>query len=189
LNATDSVVALVQVPAMTVQKLQRDGSSGSFTAGTITAHAGDTIQYEIRVTNSGNTPLALSLSDPHCDAGTTHGPVSISGMLSGEVLSPGAEAQYTCSHVLRSSDPSVFTNTATVTGQPPDGSPLVGTSSVSVKKQATRGKHVIVCRGGRIKVTKHRHGKTIVMCVPKKKHHEKRQVIIHRRHTGPFFTG
>jgi hypothetical protein len=187
---TDDVVALVAAPAMTVQKLQRDGSSGSFTTGTITAKVGDTINYEIRVTNTGNTPLTLSLSDVRCDAGTIQGPAAISGGLSGDTLSPGGVAQYTCSHVLRASDPSPFTNTATVTGQPRAGPPVTGTSSVSATKLSLRGGSVVRCGAGMVKTAKRRHGKTVVVCAPKKKHaktHHHEVVAVRR--TGPEFTG
>jgi hypothetical protein len=195
LTRTDGVVALVATPAMTVQKLQRDGSSGSFTAGIITANVGDTINYEIRVTNSGNTALTLSLSDLRCDAGTIHGPAAISGALSGDTLSPGGVAQYTCSHVLTASDPSPFTNTATVTGQPPQGPPVTGTSSVSATKQSLHGVAVVKCGAGTVKTTKRLHGKTVVVCAPKQKHkkhkHERHHqgVVVVVRRTGPSFTG
>jgi hypothetical protein len=141
-TATDTVVALLNTPGMTVTKLQRDGSTGAFTTGTITAMVGDTIEYEIQVTNTGNTTLALSLSDPHCDAGTIHGPTAVSGTLNGNVLSPGGEAQYTCSHVLVAGDAPTFTNVGTITGQPPSGPPLSG-SGVVVANVTTAGIQVV----------------------------------------------
>jgi len=96
LSASSSVVTLLNLPGISVVKLQRDGTSGQFTTGTITAKVGDTIEYEIQVTNTGNTPLALSLNDPLCNAGTVRGPFAVSGSLAGNVLSPTAVAQYTC---------------------------------------------------------------------------------------------
>jgi hypothetical protein len=115
---------------MKVVKLQRDGTSGPFTSGQITASVGDMIEYEIQVTNTGTTTLALSLSDPHCDAGTIQGPFAISGTLNGNVLSAGGVAQYTCSHVATAADMPQFTNLATVTGQPPSGPPVHGHGKV-----------------------------------------------------------
>jgi hypothetical protein len=106
-------------PNMTVVKLQRDGTTGSFTTSPITANVGDTIYYEIQVTNTGDTDLTLSLSDPHCDAGTIAGPTAVSGTLSGNKLIPGGVAQYTCSHVVQAGDAPAFTNQACVTGTPP----------------------------------------------------------------------
>jgi len=188
-SATDTVVTLLNTPGMTVTKLQRDGSSGSFTTGTITAMVGDTIQYEIQVTNTGNTTLALGLSDPHCDAGTIQGPTALSGTLTGDVLSPGGAAQYTCSHVLATSDASPFTNTATVTGQPPSGPSVVGVGSVTANKQAVlpvkiSQKKPIRCTKGRVKRTKKVHGKKVIVCVTKK-----RPVIARRPIRPAGFTG
>jgi uncharacterized repeat protein (TIGR01451 family) len=131
-GAQASVQAFADTPGMSVVKLERDGTSGSFTSGPVTGSVGDTIYYEIQVTNTGNMPLALSLNDPHCDAGTIQGPTSLSGMLTGNVLSPGGVAQFTCSHVLAAGDAPSFTNVGTGTGQPPSGPPLTGTGIVTV---------------------------------------------------------
>jgi plastocyanin len=130
-SATDHVRAFANVPGISVVKLQRDGTSGPFTRNQITASVGDTIQYEIQVTNTGNVPLTLSLDDAHCDSGTIQGPVSISGTLTGDTLSPAGVAQYTCSHVASMNDIPQFTNTAIVTGQPPTGPPVHGTGIVT----------------------------------------------------------
>jgi hypothetical protein len=129
-SATDSVKAFATQPGIKVVKLQRDGTSGQFTSSPITASVGDTIFYEIQVTNTGNTTLALSLNDPHCDAGTVQGPFAVSGTLNGDTLSAGGVAQYTCSHVAAANDVPQFTNTAIVTGTPPSGPPVHGTGIV-----------------------------------------------------------
>jgi hypothetical protein len=87
------------------------------------------------VTNTGDVPLTLSFSDPHCDAGTVTGPT---GNLNPDgTLPPGGVAQYFCSHVLQATDVPQFTNAATVTGQPPSGPPVSGTGTVvaNVAKQ------------------------------------------------------
>jgi hypothetical protein len=172
LTGSGVVVTNVLSPGIHVVKLQRDGSTGSFTTAPITATVGDTIEYEIQATNTGTAPLTLSLSDPHCDAGTVSGLTLVSGTLNGNVLSPGGVAQYTCSHVLTSGDASPFTNTATVTGQPPSGPPVIGTSSVSANKQAvlpvTIKKKPVRCPEGKVKRTKKRHGKKVIVCVAKK---------------------
>jgi hypothetical protein len=185
-SASSSVVTVLNLPAMTVVKLQRDGGTGTFTTGTINAHVGDTIQYAIRVTNTGNTPLALSLSDPHCDAGTVTGPFAISGTLTGTALSPGGVAQYRCSHVLKASDSSPFTNTATVTGRPPSGPPVDGTASVTVSKQALRPIKIVRCPAGKVKRTRKHHGRAVTVCIARK---HKKSVVIHRRIEPPRFTG
>jgi hypothetical protein len=129
-SATDSVKAFVNSPGIRVVKLQRDGTSGQFTSNQITASVGDTIFYRIQVTNTGDTTLALSLNDPHCDAGTIQGPFQISGTLNGDTLSAGGVAQFTCSHVATANDQPQFTNTAIVTGTPPSGPPVHGTGIV-----------------------------------------------------------
>jgi hypothetical protein len=131
-SASDSVLTSVNVPGMAVVKLQRNGSSGHFTTAPITGAVGDMINYELQVTNTGHTSLALSLADPKCDAGTVGGPTAINGTLTGNVLSPGGKAQYTCSHTLTSSDIPSFTNVGTVTGQPPIGPPIKGSGTVVV---------------------------------------------------------
>lgn len=184
-SATSSVVATLNLPGITVVKLQRDGSSGAFTTGTITAKVGDTIEYEIEATNTGNTPLALSFSDPLCSAGTIKGPFPISGTLSGNVLSPGGVAEYTCSHVLTASDQSPFTNTARVTGQPPSGPPVQGTARVTANKQAIQPITILRCTAGKVKKHRKVHGKTITVCVAKRTV----SAVVRRRIPTPRFTG
>ena len=120
------------------------GTASQFTRGTITIEVpkGGTysipISYQIRVTNTGKLPLTLSLSDPRCDSGTIQGPFAVSGTLTGQTLSPGGRAFYTCTHALTAQDGagrfSPFRNTATVTGQPPSGPPVHGKSTVVTKR-------------------------------------------------------
>jgi uncharacterized repeat protein (TIGR01451 family) len=196
ISGSGVVVANVTTAGIRVAKLQRDGSTGVFTSSPIDAMVGDTIEYEIQVTNTGTAPLSLSLSDPLCNAGTISGPTLISGTLSGSVLSAGGEAQYTCSHVLTAGDPSPFTNTATVTGQPPSGPPVSGTSSVTANKQAVSAVTTqsvkpatkpLRCTKGKVKKTKKVRGKKVTVCVTKKK--VKRIVISRKPIRPPEFTG
>jgi hypothetical protein len=121
-----SVDAYIDTPGIKVVKLQRDGTSGSFTANDITASVGDTIYYEIQATNTGDLPLSLDISDPHCDSGTLQGPTLVSGALNGNTLDPGGVAQYTCWHVVSQDDLPSYTNVGTVTGTPPSGPPVHG---------------------------------------------------------------
>jgi hypothetical protein len=145
-SGSDSVKAFTNRPGIKVVKLQRVGSSGSFTRRVlkVTEHAGHfvvyTIDYEIRVTNTGSTTLTLSLSDPRCDAGTIQGPTAISGTLNGNTLSAGGVAQYTCSHRYVKGDSARFTNVATVTGTPPSGPPVHGSSRVTVHRKTVSPK-------------------------------------------------
>jgi hypothetical protein len=92
-------------PAMTVIKYERIGSA-SYTRGPITGNVGDRVDYEMVVQDTGNTDLSVTLSDPHCDAGT----ITPSGAVT---LHPGDSATYFCSHVLVAGDRPTFTNTAT----------------------------------------------------------------------------
>jgi hypothetical protein len=141
-------------PGLSVQKLQEIKGSGSgFTTGTLNGTVGQTINYEIIVKNTGNVELALSFNDPHCDPGTVMGPLgtlNING-----TVAPGAGVTFVCSHVLVAGDAPQLTNVATVTGQPPSGPPVSGTSSVvtnvavqAVSPVCTVNQSAIVLRGG-----------------------------------------
>jgi hypothetical protein len=183
-SAGSSVVTQVNIPALTVNKLEREGPSGTFSSGPINALVGTPIEYEIQISNTGNTPLALSVSDPLCDAGTLQGPTSLSGTLSVNVLSPGGGAQYTCSHVLTPGDASPFTNTTTVTGQPPSGSPVTATATVTANKQAVQAVSTLRCSTGKVKKTRRVRGRKVAVCVAKK-----RSVISRRATRRSGFTG
>jgi hypothetical protein len=89
------------------------GSATGFTSAPVSAKVGQTDDYKITVTNTGNVPITLSaFSDPNCDEGT------IAGGPSG-ALAPAASTIYTCSRLL--SSVGEHTNTASVTGTPPAG--------------------------------------------------------------------
>jgi hypothetical protein len=110
-------------PAYTIEKLQAIGGSGlPATTAPLTGQVGQTVDYEIRVTNTGNTPLTFSnFEDKHCDPGTLGGG-------SGETpVEPLAVVTFMCSHKLTAADETAgsYTNTATVTGtpEPEEGSP------------------------------------------------------------------
>jgi plastocyanin len=123
-----------------------NGNYSEFTTGIITLTVPRTgsysipVKYQIRVTNTGNTPLALSLNDPLCNPGSIQGPTLVSGTLNGTTLSAGGQAFYTCTHNLTENDGNTgttgqpFTNTATVTGTPPSGPPVHTTTIVTVHR-------------------------------------------------------
>ena len=119
-------------PAFTIEKLQEIKGSGSgVTTLPITGEVGETVDYEIIVSNTGNVPLTFSkFTDTHCDKGT------ISGGPGSSPVAPGASTTYFCDHVLTSHDrkTSSYSNTATVTGTPPagEGSPATKTSNTVV---------------------------------------------------------
>ena len=67
-------------PAVMLRKSERVGSSGSFTHGPVTGDVGDTVNYRMMVTNTGNTTLVIDFTDSRCDSGTLSGPTVLSGV-------------------------------------------------------------------------------------------------------------
>ncbi|HEX3433696.1 MAG TPA: hypothetical protein VHT25_06495 [Solirubrobacteraceae bacterium] len=118
-------------PAMTIEKLQRiAGGSPTYTTSPLTGEVGQTVEYEMIVKNTGNTPLTLSaLNDPHCDPGT------IAGGPGAIPLALGASTTFTCTHLLNTGDQGAgsYTNTASDTGTPVgEGSPVTSESNTVV---------------------------------------------------------
>jgi hypothetical protein len=111
-------------PALSIAKAQMiSGSGGPFTTAELTAKSGQTVNYQIVVTNTGNVPLTLTnFTDARCDLGT------ITGGPGATPLALGKSTTYLCHHVLSAGGP--YENTATVTGSPPEGqgSPVTRTS-------------------------------------------------------------
>jgi uncharacterized repeat protein (TIGR01451 family) len=113
-------------PGMSIEKLQRIGASGPYTTSTLKGNVGETVSYEIIVTNTGNVPLKLAaFSDPRCDEGT------LSGGTEGATLAVGASTDYTCTHVLDAADATggSYSNTVSLTATPPSGGSLPITTS------------------------------------------------------------
>jgi len=117
-KTSNHVEVLVLESAFKVEKRQLIAGSGEqFTSAKLTGAIGQTVDYEIIVTNTGGTALTFStFADPRCDPGTIAG-----GPGAGSVA-PGSSTTYTCSHVLASEG--AYVNVATVTGAPPGGGPL-----------------------------------------------------------------
>ena len=134
------VVEVPAEPAFTIEKLQEIAGSGSgFTTHPLIGEVGQTVDYEIVVTNTGNVPLGFSnFIDPKCDEGT------IAGGPGESKLAPGATTVYTCDHLLNEKDKTAgsYTNTATVTGTPPggEGFPATHTSNTVVVNFPGHGK-------------------------------------------------
>jgi hypothetical protein len=98
-----TVNATSVISGLTVEKLQRVGSSGSFTQSELTAKVGETVTYEIVVTNTGATTLSLSnFSDAKC--------TNISGGASS--LEAGKSTTWLCEHKL--TEGGKYTNSASV---------------------------------------------------------------------------
>jgi hypothetical protein len=127
------VVNLLVTPSFSIEKLQRIATvGGSFTTSPLTGEVGQTVEYEIVVTNTGNVPLKFSaFSDTQCDAGT------ISGGPGATALALGGSSTYVCHHVLTSADQSAgsYSNVAsdTATAAVGEGSAItLGSNTVVV---------------------------------------------------------
>lgn len=102
-------------PAFTIEKEQTIAGSGKpFTTAKLAADVGQTVDYRLLVTNTGNTPLNFGpLIDPRCS--------SISGG-SENPIEPFATIEFTCSHTLTTADEgSEYTNVGEITGTPEPG--------------------------------------------------------------------
>lgn len=107
-------------PAYTIEKLQAIEGGGETTAA-LTGKLGETVDYEVRVKNTGNVPLVLSeFHDPNCDPGT------IAGGPSGPLAS-GETTRYTCRRALTRFG--AYTNVAAVTGESPGGQKIPESSN------------------------------------------------------------
>lgn len=108
-------------PSFTIVKSQEiAGTSAGFTTSPLTGKIGETVDYEIVVTNTSHVKETFSaFSDPNCD--------SIAGGPGPASVLPGESATYTCSHELTTLG--TYTNEATVTGNTVGGRPLTQTSN------------------------------------------------------------
>src|SRR5205085_847674 len=118
-----------------LDKTIRRGTSGDYVQGPVTAHVGDTLGYRFEVTNTGDTPLTVSFSDPKCDTGTLSGPT---GDTNGDGKLDVTETWvYTCTHVLKTTDLDQngrFQNTATATGTDSLGGSAQDTDSATAQE-------------------------------------------------------
>jgi hypothetical protein len=123
-------VTCPSTPALSIEKLQRiAGSGAAYTPSTLSGEAGQTVEYEMLVKNTGNVALTLgALADPRCDAGT------IAGGPGAEPLAPGATTTFTCTHLLNTTDQVAgsYANTAGDTATPVGGGSAVGGESNTV---------------------------------------------------------
>lgn len=106
--------------AYTIEKRQNIvKSGGGFVTTPLTGEIGQTVEYQITVTNTGSEEILLTgFSDPRCDPGT------LKGGLEGP-LAPGAFSRFTCTHKITEADQSAGSvlNVASVTGTPQNGGP------------------------------------------------------------------
>jgi len=96
-------------------------------SATPAAHVGETVDYTMTATNTGNIELhdVVLPSDALCDPGTLH---ETSG---GTVLAAGASATWKCSHVVTADDPDPLVNTAGVSGKDLLGTEVSDTATAS----------------------------------------------------------
>ena len=113
-------------------KLERIGSAGEFVAGPSGGSVGDTVYYEMIVTNRGTSTIGVNLKDDGCDAGTLAptGPQAVLG---------GASLTFTCSHRLTTADGAQYINTALVTANNAGPQQATATASVTTTIKAVGG--------------------------------------------------
>ena len=103
---------VVYDPSFTIEKLQRIAGTALYSPFELTAEVGQTVQYEIIVTNGQEQPLTfVGFSDPHCE--------NIGGGPGTTELSDGQSTTYLCEHVLTTAG--LYTNEASVEGLPSAG--------------------------------------------------------------------
>jgi hypothetical protein len=133
-------ITCVAEPSFSIEKLQKiEGSGGEFTTTELGAVAGETVDYEIVITNTGNVPLTFGpLTDPKCDEGTIEGGPGANPVEPAGVSKPAGKTTFTCRHTLTLEDELAheYTNTATETGTPPEneGAPVTNSSNTVVVK-------------------------------------------------------
>lgn len=132
-HTSNTVVAnVLPEPAFTIAKAQEIAGSGKgYTTETLMGKVGWTVNYQVTVTNTGNTSLKFSgFADAKCNEGT------ISGGPGEAAVAPGESTVYTCTHLITEADKSAgeIENTASDTGTPPEGqgSPVTHTSNAVV---------------------------------------------------------
>jgi uncharacterized repeat protein (TIGR01451 family) len=118
-------------PAIAIVKTERVGHTGAYRRGPIGAAVGQTLDFRILVTNTGDVALTLTLSDRLCDGGTLRAAGSTT-------LAAGASVTYTCTHRLVTADASPFVNTAVVTAATATGA-VIGPVSSSVSANRVHG--------------------------------------------------
>jgi hypothetical protein len=111
-------------PDFSIEKLQQiDGAGKPYTTEALTATVGQTVDYQVIVTNTTTVPETFAgFVDPNCDAGTISGPAS------GASVAPGVSITYTCSRAL--AETGMFSNQAEITGSTPVGTGRTKASNV-----------------------------------------------------------
>jgi len=118
-KSNEVIVKVSPAPEFSIEKTQEiAGSETGFVTTPLIGAVGQTVDYRITVTNTGNTPLRFeALKDAGCDPGTIAGGPEL-------WLGVGQQATWTCSHLLTEADrnKSQYLNTASAIAFPPEGS-------------------------------------------------------------------
>ena len=156
-ESNEVVVEVPASPSFTIEKTQEiKGSGAGYTKAPLSGKLGQTVDYDITVTNTGNVSLSLSsLTDGNC--------TNIGGGVGS--LAVGANTTFTCEHVLTAVGS--WTNEGTITGTPPGGTGVTHTSNQVVvtvpaessftveKKQKLAGEFTTAELAGKIGETVH----------------------------------
>ena len=122
-SATSSPVRVAAAPGFTIEDAQQvKGSLTGFTKAELTVIAGQTIEYQVTVKNTGNVPLKLAnFTDSDC------------GNVTGgtEEVAVEASTKFACERTIQTG---TYVNEASIEGVPPvfDGLPLSHTSNAVV---------------------------------------------------------
>jgi len=127
----DTVTTHVLDPHLKLDKKISPTAGSGYTDGPINAYIGDTLYYEIVVTNTGNVDLAVTTVDDndHCDA-IVDAAVGGNPVTMPEQIAAGESKTYYCQHTLTTSDTldpgNTWTNTACTSGK--DRTEMVATA-------------------------------------------------------------
>ncbi len=121
-------------PNFEVAAEQRVKGQSAYTKTTVIAEAGETLEYQIVVTNTGNTNLTVSVPKAECTNVQPAGeqPVGV-----------GATATYTCTHKAHPSDVPSYVNVADVASAGKEKASNELTATVGESKELTRLKKAL----------------------------------------------
>jgi uncharacterized repeat protein (TIGR01451 family) len=131
-KSNEVVVNVPKEPSYTIEKVQEIAGSGTgFSKSELTGKIGQTVDYEVIVKNTGNTPIKFSkLTGPKCEGISPSGEVE---------LASGGEQTYTCHHVLTTTGK--YTNQGSITGNEGTGEKTSNEAVLTV--QGTCGKTTV----------------------------------------------
>jgi len=114
-------------PSLKLEKEQRLAGSEEWTKYKLKAAAGETVEYRIKVTNTGNRNLTLGeLNDPNCEQEPPNGN-EIKPFAQGRTLNVEESTYFECTRVLEKAG--FYYNAAEITGTTEDGKEVTGKSN------------------------------------------------------------